>query len=187
MALVSLNEYKDYKGISSDTNTNKLVLIIDSVDAYIKGICNRTFTDFYSSNKTVYVDGNTREIFLKEIPVISIVSVKVSYDSMITSTTLVAGADYVATDESVQSLLGNFISTENRIRNTEIVYTGGYTVATIPSDLKLAALDLVDYYYKEDFTPRLSGMGGSKTNTIITRNPPTIPAHISRVLNNYIV
>jgi hypothetical protein len=55
----------------------------------------------------------------------------------------------------------------------------------MPEDLKLAVLDLVTYYVKNDMAVHSPKSPGTNTVQIeyITKN--TLPAHIARVLDQY--
>ena len=67
----------------------------------------------------------------------------------------------------------------------KVVYTAGYSA--VPSDLKLAVLDLVTYYLKDEHKQRQSIAGATMQNQASTsqRNNVSFPDHIKRVLDLY--
>ena len=67
----------------------------------------------------------------------------------------------------------------------EVVYTAGY--ATCPDDLKLAVIDLITYYLKDEHKERRTLGGASIQNQSSTsqRNNVAFPDHIKRVLDLY--
>jgi hypothetical protein len=131
-------------------------------------------------------------LFLDEQPVISITSIEISNDGGLTyQTPLVEYTDYFVDYDIgvVSALYSNFVL-ESTIaqgisnRNVKVTYKGGYT--SIPNDIKQAALDLIEYYRNEEYTPRkqfqLAQVDniGARTGTI-----SDLPAHIARVLSLY--
>ena len=71
------------------------------------------------------------------------------------------------------------------METVKIVYTAGYDV--IPGDLKLAVLDLVTYYLKDEHKARQSIAGASIQNqsSSTQRDNVSFPDHIKRVLDLY--
>ena len=67
----------------------------------------------------------------------------------------------------------------------KVVYKAGY--ATIPADLKLAVIDLITYYHKDEHKARQTIAGASIQNQSSTsqRNNVAFPDHIKRVLDLY--
>ena len=67
----------------------------------------------------------------------------------------------------------------------EVVYTAGYSA--VPADLKLAVLDLVTYYLKDEHKQRQSIAGASIQNASSSsqRDNVAFPDHIKRVLDLY--
>jgi hypothetical protein len=193
MDLVTLSEYKAYKNISSTEQDSVINGLITRVSSFIKTYCGKTFVDYASVDKVEYFDGvGIDKLFLDEQPVISITSIEISNDGGLTyQTPLVEYTDYFVDYDIgvVSALYSNFVL-ESTIaqgisnRNVKVTYKGGYT--TTPSDIKQAALDLIEYYRNEEYTPRkqfqLAQVDniGARTGTI-----SDLPAHIARVLSLY--
>ena len=70
------------------------------------------------------------------------------------------------------------------INGYKVTYTAGYE--ELPEDLKVAVLDLVTYYLKNDMAVKSQRDAGSNTVQIeyITKN--TLPSHIARVFDLYV-
>lgn len=175
--LITLDEYKDYASINSIDFDDKLQSIVDKVSNYVKTYCSRTFIDYYDKNTNEYLNiveySNEPEYFYTcEFPINALVSVEYSADMGNTYTSIPAYFD--------KSKDAIFIdSTYSGINAYKITYTGGYKKT--PEDLKLACLDLVDYYYKNESVPRRTTMN----NTVEYITTSDLPSHIKRVLDLY--
>lgn len=183
LSLVTKAEYKAYAGITSTTQDTQIDAIIPRVSQLVKNICNRTFVDFTSDAKTEYFDGGGTVYNLEEYPVLSISSVEYSADYGNTYETLTEFSDYVwaKKDDSIRAISSSgFPYAPNAYR---ITYTAGYEV--IPADLKLAVLDLVTYYLKNDMAVHSNRAQGSNTVQIEYVTSTNLPAHIKRILDIY--
>ena len=184
--LVTLEEYKTYKGVKNPDKDDQIRYIVSAVNALIKNYCNRTFVDHYTGNNlTAYFDGtDTNLVYLDETPVVDVVSVETSTNGGVSYTALVENTDYFVDIESgtVQTVNGIVFAVGTGIahHSLKIIYAGGYSVA--PDDLKIACLDLVDYYRNEDYTPKKSMGRAGEITQFITK---TLPPHIKRVMDLY--
>ena len=190
--LITLQDYKTAEGITQPKDDSRLNVIIPSVSALVKTYCGNSFVDFYSTNKTetFTIDWATHIDQLTESPVNSIESVKerTSYsDSYNTHTT---GAYEYALDTATDSILrtlssGRYKNWPQGVDAVEVVYKAGYSA--VPSDLKLAVLDLVTYYLKDEHKQRQTIAGASLQNQGSTsqNNNVSFPDHIKRVLDLY--
>ena len=104
--------------------------------------------------------------------------------------TLTTGAYEYALDSATDSILrtlssGRYKNWPQGVDAVKVVYTAGYSA--IPSDLKLAVLDLVTYYLKDEHKQRQSIAGASLQNQGSTsqNNNVSFPDHIKRVLDLY--
>jgi hypothetical protein len=177
--LITLDEYKEYAVITSIEFDDKLQSIVNRVSDLVKSYCGRKFIDYY--NKATQQFQNIVEYsnfdgtyYPKEFPLQSLVSVEYSLDLGETYT-LILGC---ALDKSRDAI---YIPDEGRegINMFKITYTGGYQKT--PEDLKLACLDLVEYYYKSEAVPRRTTMN----NTVEYVTTSDMPSHIKRVLDLY--
>lgn len=183
LPLVTKEEYKAYVGITSTNSDDELTAIIPKVSEYVKTYCRRTFVDYVNDSKTETTNaGYGPSIIPKEYPLISVSSVDYSSDYGQTYTSLVEFTDYVVDVEAglITSVTGDFPSL---INGYQITYTAGYEV--IPEDLKLAVLDLVTYYVKNDMAVHSPKAPGTNSVQVEYITSAALPAHIRRVLDLY--
>ena len=190
--LITLQQYKTAEGITQPKDDARLNVLIPSVSQLVKTYCGNSFVDFFSSNKTetFTLDWGTYIVQLTESPVNSIVSVQERQSYSDSYATLTTGAYEYALDSGTDSILRTLSS--GRYKNwplgvdaVKVVYTAGYSA--IPSDLKLAVLDLVTYYLKDEHKQLQSIAGASLQNQGSTSqsNNVSFPDHIKRVLDLY--
>lgn len=181
--LVTKSEYKAYAGLTSPTQDAQIDSIIPKVSELVKSICNRTFVDYVDDAKVEYYDGGTNYHVLKEYPVIAITSVEYSADYGNTYTTLTEYTDFAVrkTDDTLIPI--GATEFPYAINGYRITYTGGYT--ELPSDLKLAVLDLVTYYLRNDMAVHSNKAQGTNTVQIEYVTTTNLPAHIKRVFDLY--
>jgi hypothetical protein len=180
--LVTKSEYKTYMGITSTNSDAEIDFLIPKVSDLVKSYCRRTFVDFYSDIKIEYFDGGFKELLLKESPLVTIASVQYSADYGKTYTTLVKFTDWVIKGDSVVSLApGGFPEV---INGYKVSYFGGYD--PIPGDLKLAVLDLIEYYSRNNGAVHTSRDLNPNTTQINYVSSTNLPAPIKRVLDQYV-
>ena len=189
--LITLQEYKTAEGITQPKDDARLNVLIPSVSQLVKSYCGNSFVDYYSSNKTetFTIDWSTHVVQLTEGPVNSIVSVQEAQaygGDYITLTT--TGQQYALntkTDCVYRTTTSGYQDWPIGVETVRIVYTAGYS--TIPGDLKLAVLDLVTYYLKDEHKLRQSIAGASLQNqgSSTQQNNVGFPDHIKRVLDLY--
>ncbi len=187
--LITLQEYKTAEGITAPKDDARLNVLIPSVSELVKTYCGNSFIDFFSSNKTetFNIDWGAYVVQLTESPVNAIVSVqeRESYNSAYT--TLTTGAYEFSLDTRTDSVLrttsAGYKNWPRGVDAVKVVYTAGYS--SVPSDLKLAVLDLVTYYLKDEHKQRQSIAGASLQNQGSTsqNNNVGFPDHIKRVLD----
>ena len=80
---------------------------------------------------------------------------------------------------------GTRLNWKHGVGAVEVIYKAGY--ASLPSDLKLAVIDLITYYLKDEHKERRTLGAASITNTASTsqRDNVAFPDHIKRVLDLY--
>ena len=173
MDLITLAEYKNYKSLSNPENDSVLQTIISSVSNLIKTYCGRTFIDFYSNTKTEYVTvkPGVSAILLQEVPIREIINVVSDGLSIVDDVTIDKSTGIIYSPRAPFTPGASILS---------ISYTGGFV--DTPADVKLACLELVDYYYKEEHRAKRS-FGGTTVEYEQTKN--SWPFHIQSILNNY--
>jgi hypothetical protein len=187
--LITLQEYKTAEGITQPKEDARLNVLIPSVSQLVKTYCGNSFVDYYSANKTetFNIEWSTHTVQLTESPVNTIVSVQesTSYGGSLTTLTTVA-QEYAlnkSTDCVLRTTAGGYRNWPRGIETVKIVYTAGYSA--VPADLKLAVLDLITYYLKDEHKARQSIAGASIQNQTSSsqRDNVSFPDHIKRVLD----
>ena len=196
--LITLQQYKDFAGLTGVTMDARINVIIDSVSELVKNYCGTSFVDDYSSNKTEYFDihdSETTRVMLDEGPINTVSSVSEresqadAYVTLITENSDSSGKyEYI-----VDTMTDSIIRTNENIdkafpkgrKSVKVVYTAGYS--SCPEDLKLALFDLVKYYLKDERKERMQIAGAMIENPTSTsiRNNAGFPDHIKRVLDMY--
>ena len=181
--LITRAEYKTYKEISSTTLDAKIDQLIPRVSELVKTICRRRFNEYVDDAKVEVFNGDFPEFVLTETPVIAVSAVEYSGDYGQTYTALTEYADWVL-DNNTIVCVGSSRWTR-QLRGYRVTYTGGYEI--IPADLKLAALDIVDYYIRNDAAVHTHLMPNPNTAQIQYVSGTNFPANIKRVLDLYTV
>jgi len=187
--LITLTEYKDMEGIQNPKDDYNLSQLITSVSQLVKTYCGNTFVDFYSTDKveTFTIDWNTHLVQLTESPVVSVSAVE-TRDSVTSSYQAVTSTNYYL-DENTDTV---FYVTGSSYKNwpkgpgaVKVTYRAGYS--TLPSDLKLAVIDLITYYYRDEYKERKTLAGATLQNPGTSSQDSSVafPDHIKRVLDLY--
>lgn len=182
--LITLQEYKAYEGINSPGQDGEISTIIPKVSEFVKSICRRTFVDWVEEQKTDVLNGGS-VLLLSEAPVIQIYGVEYSTNYGQTYTSLVEFQDWVFDREGEQIVPIKYPVFEYKVNGYRVTYTAGFE--TIPEDLKLAVLDLVTYYMKNQgavHSVTAVTTGNAQVQYLTQTNLPT---HIKRVLDLYVL
>lgn len=185
--LITLAEYKTLVGMTSEKEDATLTALIGSVSSLVRAYCNTSFTDFATIAKvqTFNIPNQiTRTLFLKETPLIEMVSV-MERESYTSDYTILTSEDYYYNEdlEAIVRMYGG-VQKSWSVGPAAVVatYKAGY--ADLPEDLKLAVVAMVTYYFKEQYKESSQNIG----STSIINNVPTkldMPGHIKRVLSLY--
>lgn len=179
--LVTLAEYKAYASISNPNHDAEINSLIPKISALVKSYCVTSFVDYYEEDKIEYFNGDVLNFILKEGPLVGISSVEYSSDYGQTYTPLVEFVDWVEDNGCILSI--NASGFARQLRGYKISYRAGYEF--LPEDLKLAILDLITYYRRNDgaiHSPKAPGTNSVQIEYITTTS---LPAHIRRVLDLY--
>ncbi len=188
--LITLAEYKAYQGISSTNQDTEIKNLIPIVSQMCKTYCRRTFIDYVNDAKTETFSQACERIYLTEFPTLAVSSFEISLDYGLTYTALTEFTDY-AVDNGDGTIIpinssGYFPDSyfPKIVNGYRITYTGGYE--EVPEDLKVAVMDLLTYYLKNDMAVKAQRAAGANTVQIeyITKN--TMPSHIVRVFDMYL-
>jgi len=187
--LITLREYKDMENIQNPKDDYNLSQLIASVSQLVKTYCGNSFVDYFSTNKveTFSIDWDTHLVQLTESPVNTIVSVQ-KRDSVTSSYTTVQTTDYYL-DKNTDTV---FYVTGSTYKNwprgagaVQVTYTAGYSA--VPLDLKLAVIDLITYYFRDEYKERRTIAGATLQNPGSSSQDSSVafPDHIKRILDLY--
>ena len=193
--LINLEDYKISENIQNAKDDARLLIIIESVSQLVKTYCNNSFVDYFTG-AGITEDFSIRYgedfIQLTESPVNNIRSVyerekpSVEYSA---ADELVEDVDYYldSTTDSIYRInsSGGRKSFKGGTGTVRVTYNAGYSV--VPADLKLAVIDLITYYHKDEHKARQTMAGASIQNQTSSsqRNNVAFPDHIKRVLDLY--
>tara|TARA_Y100001963_G_scaffold140465_1_gene207507 strand:+ start:768 stop:1355 length:588 start_codon:yes stop_codon:yes gene_type:complete len=189
--LITLQQYKDSEGLSTPKEDLRITSLVPSVSQLVKTYCGNSFVDYYSSNKTETFNVNwaTHIVQLTESPVNAIVSVQERDSYSDSYTTLTTGAyEYyldVKTDSVLRTTSAGYTNWPTGVDAVKVVYTAGWS--SVPEDLKLAVIDLISYYLKDEHKARRTMAGASIQNDVSSSQKDNVafPDHIKRVLDLY--
>ncbi len=189
--LITLQQYKDSEGLSTPKEDLRITSLVPSVSQLVKTYCGNSFVDYYSSNKTETFNVNwaTHIVQLTESPVNAIVSVQERDSYSASYTTLTTGAyEYyldVKTDSVLRTTSAGYTNWPTGVDAVKVVYTAGWS--SVPEDLKLAVIDLISYYLKDEHKARRTMAGASIQNDVSSSQKDNVafPDHIKRVLDLY--
>jgi len=180
--LITKAEYKAYASITSTNHDAEIDLLIPKVSELVKTYCRRTFIDFYDEIKTEIFRGGFGSFILSETPLVQVISVEKSTNYGQSYTKLTKFVDWVQDGDYIVSI--NPAGFEPHINGYKVSYFGGYEL--VPEDLKLAVLDLVTYYRKNDGAIHSNKAPGTNSVQIEYISTTSLPAHIKRVLDQYV-
>jgi hypothetical protein len=186
--LITVQDYKDAEGLASTKEDFRLGILITSVSQLVKTYCGNSLIDYYDTPKieTFSVNWSTHVVQLTESPVISITSVEERAGYQDNYLTLNSSDFYLDTNtDSLFRTTGaqGYRNWPKGPGSVRVTYNAGYS--EVPADLKLAVLDLVTYYLKDEYKERQTLAGASVQNNTTTVNSAEFPAHIKRVLDLY--
>jgi hypothetical protein len=184
--LITLDDYKTFEGISSTKEDEKLEVLIPSVSQLVKTYCANSINDFVTVAKEEFftLDYATDTIQLTEAPVLAISSVQIKEKIGDAYATLEATKYDIdkRTDSLIRLESTGYKQWPQGPNSVKVTYTAGY--ATVPLDLKLAVVDLITYYLKDEHKPRSTLSGATQEYNGATRDTG-FPDHIRRVLDLY--
>jgi hypothetical protein len=196
--LITLQQYKDFAGLTGVTMDARINVIVDSVSQLVKNYCGTSIIDDYSSAKTEYfdvLDARTTRVMLDEGPIRSVTSVSErdsqadSYITLITENSDSSGKYEYIVDSMTDSIIRTNEDVDKSFpkgrKAVKVIYTAGYSAT--PEDLKLAIFDLVKYYLKDERKERMQIAGAMIENPVSTSIAGNVgfPDHIKRVLDMY--
>jgi len=189
--LITLAEYKDISGKVNDKDDTLISATLPGVSSYIRSYCNRSFTEYFATNKTEYFsfEWAGEVVFLNETPIVELVSVSERDNPSESYTTLTTNTDFVL-DSRLDAIFRLNGSGGRKyfckgIDAVKVEYKAGFE--NLPDDLKLATVDLVNYYMRDEYKTEKTNISFTvKTpGTSSSFNNGNLPDHIRRVLDMY--
>ena len=189
--LLTIEEYKAAKGITGTTDDAKITPLLASVSQLVRTYCNRDFTSYYGTDKTEYFTIKWEEdaVQLSETPIVSITSVA-EREAITESYVALTTSDYYLDTDTDSIYRINTDGTGYKAykkgpASVRVLYKAGYSAT--PTDLKLALVDLLTYYLKEEYK-QARAIGSINVQNQVTStqtNSADFPDHIKRVLDLY--
>jgi hypothetical protein len=183
--LITKAQYKAHAGISSTSQDAEIDSLITKVSAFVKTYCRRTFIDYYGDAKTETFNGGTNTLYLKESPIITVLSVDYSSDY---GQNYVMLTDYVDfTPDYINDAIISLKPTgfPYAINGYRVTYTAGYD--SVPADVALATIDLISYYMQNNTAIHSTKTPGSHNTEIEFISSAKLPGHIRRILDLYVL
>lgn len=185
--LISIETYKQAKALISAKDDSRLSIIVPAVSQLVKTYCNNSFNDYLDPEnpfvESISVENTTKKIQLTQWPVLTIEKVEARDYYDVDYVELTPDEYILETKNDCLTRIGR--NWETGINSVIVTYTAGYTV--LPEELTLAVIDLIHYYYKEEYKPDRSISGAAIRNAHSSShwNSMGFPDHIRRVLDMY--
>lgn len=185
--LISIETYKQAKALISAKDDSRLSIIVPAVSQLVKTYCNNSFNDYLDPEnpfvESISVENTTKKIQLIQWPVLTIEKVEARDYYDVDYVELTPDEYILETKNDCLTRIGR--NWETGINSVIVTYTAGYTV--LPEELTLAVIDLIHYYYKEEYKPDRSISGAAIRNAHSSShwNSMGFPDHIRRVLDMY--
>lgn len=188
LALVTLDEAKEYLEVEGDGKDSILGGLVNAVSQTINSYCGR---HFIRQSLTEYYDGpedDCKLLTLNEYPIGAVTTIHDDprIPPVFDTGTLVAVTDYQV-DKAAGLIRRIYLPFCKGIGNVKVVYTGGYLIGSLPADLVLAAKKMLalEYTVKWKDVSRLGVKSISQGDRTTTYIEDAIPKEIVQVLNRY--
>ena len=139
MALITVDEAKDYLGLSGDTYNTLLTTLVDVATADLEREAGRHLATYA---RTEVLNGTGHELLWLAEPAESVTSVHMDSDQEWDDDSLEDSGDYLVDGCRIEKLDGVWSKAQ---RNVQVIYKAGYTTPT--ADLKHAAKIQTAYLY----------------------------------------
>lgn len=186
--IITLEEYKSFEGLSQTKEDPKLIFLVSAASSLIKAYIGDIFAPAVSPIvEYISVDYDTDRIYPRYYPINSIISVEESDRYTLDSTVhvpLQVGTQYYLDNDSLVRVPGTgFANWPISPGTVKLTYTGGYSFATTPMELKLACIQLVNFYKNNEHVPSRSMQGATIINP--AAGVAELPAHVRAILDTY--
>lgn len=177
MSVITLNEYKLFRGINNPKQDTQLQPLIDSVNSIIDQYCQISFSPRSKTN--VRLNESNYYIMLPDVPVVSVERLAIKRSS--SSLEELSEEQYILHgEEGTIEIIDFSISMPKNPRSIIADYTYGHSL--VPYAVKQAAVELVTYYDKREFNKSKDiGNGQSVDFT----DSSVFPTHVRSILDMY--
>jgi hypothetical protein len=185
--LVTLEDYKTYKKLTKTDADLELQYIIDSVNVLVRTFVGHSIIDYYNTPyvETFNVSNGQSALQLNEWPIRNVVSVETRSDYDQAYVTMAAAEYYVDPDVDCIFIHGKSTYWPEGFGAAKVTYRAGYL--SVPLDLRMACLDLVHMYVKEEYKEKRT-IGSTSIDNSTSKGSSLAtewPIHIIRVLDMY--
>ncbi len=188
--IITLAEYKSFNKLVKDDLDDKYTFLISAVSEIIRAYLDGSvFAPSGQITEYISVDYDTDRIFPKYWPIRNIVSIeepdRYTWDSTV-HVPLQVGTEYYLDGDSIVRVPENgFANWPISPATVKLVYEAGYDTDAggSPADVKLAAIELVNYYVNKEHIPNRSIQGTTIINAGST--VADLPAHVRAILDQY--
>lgn len=185
--LVTLEDYKTYKRITKTDADTELSFIVDSVNTLVRTFVGHSIIDYYNTPviEVFNVSEGQSSLQLNEWPIREVVSIETRSDYDQPYVVMDPVGYYVDSTIDCIFIHGKEAYWQPGYGAVKVTYKAGYE--TVPLDLRLACLDLVHHYYKEEYKDRKQ-IGSSSIDNSTSRAMALAsewPVHIIRVMDMY--
>lgn len=141
--IVSLEDAKKKLGIEGNEKDTEVTALIESLTAEIYSVTGRSFGAIQTVTNETH--DYAPRLYLDNMDITEVTKVTRGYDNPIEYTT---GFHFDSTGQVVLSGASGHRSSTNDFNDVRVDYKHGVEAANVPADLKLAALDLLNSYWK---------------------------------------
>lgn len=185
--LITLAEYKAYKKLTKTDNDTELNFIIQAASAIVKEYCGHSFIDYYTTNKEEIfsIISGQNAVMLDEWPIKTITSVEVRSNYKEPYEVIDPVEYYV--DNYCDTIFKHSGSWPEGKGSVKVTYMGGWSQT--PMDVRIACMDLVSHYFKEEYKERRA-VGSSSIDNSTRFNSTKFstskwPSHVVRIMDMY--
>jgi len=170
--VITLEEYKLYKGINNPNQDEKLEPLIESCNSIVSTYCGLDFS--YNSDYSVVLSNRSNIILLPHAPVIEVTNLTV-----FSSGTVISPSQYMLDkDAGMITVIDPTVVMPRTPYGLRADVVHG--VEATPHDIKLAAIELVTYYDKREFNKSQDIGNGQSVDFV---SDAILPPQIKSVLD----
>jgi len=193
--ICTIEDVKGRLGIDNTDHDSMLGRIISGLEGIFNSYCRRLLL-LSSTDVTEYYTGGASYLNLKRYPVVSITSVKESYDYDFDSAdALVADSDYRLVGGGKNGILYRIYSSWYDFDDSiQVIYKGGFCSAgqtpgegefVLPADLREAAIEQASFLFKRKDDIGLSSVG-FEGGSISKFSPMDLLPMVKKTLDDYV-